>query len=210
MRHSLTRRLALLFLMALAGQGLHAQRIAVTGALTADETWQAELSYHQMLNPYVGLGAGLGLWRERDAKAIPSGKGWRVHPDDERIRGFYLHPSIVLITPPILRLGPIGLGLTGEAGAKLSLPYDRVTVALNGGKQTKHVSTTKGQWASVDGRLAVFVNFSALSVSLGYQISNLDIYARRRKQQYGNVSFAKFYPSPEAQHAAFASLALTF
>ena len=202
--------MALLLLLALGFQALKAQRVALTGVLTADETWQGEISYHQMFNPYVGLGAGLGMWRERDPKAVPSDKGWRVHKDDERIRGFYLHPSLILITPAILKVGPIGLGIMGEGGAKIGLPYDRVTLSLNGGQQTKDVSTTKGQCISVDGRLAVYARLSVLSVSLGYQFSNLDVYAHRRRQQYGNTSFGKFYPGAEAQHGAFASVALTF
>lgn len=187
-------------------------RVAVSGAFSNSYTWQVDLSYHYMINRYLGFGASLGYWKTAYPEGQPKGNDWYAEWDSNDPSNVFLRPSIILKTPP-LRIKKCEIGIFAQPGAMMNVPYLSVTL-LQGSAATgytrKSVSTTGGQWFALDARLGLFVNLGPCGFSAGYLISNHDIYGQYRHLRYNKVSFDSFYPEKTLLQGIYAMVSYYF
>lgn len=187
-------------------------RVSINGSLTSSDSYSLEAAYHYMISPYVGLGGAFGLWENYFIDGYASGTNWHIDSDYEKPSNLYLRPSVVLKSPG-LRFRGASLHAYAEPGVMLNIPYCRVGIANTTywpETEYDYVSTTKGQWFAFDMRLGVGLDIEGCSVSLGYVISNLDIYSQYRHLSYQGISFRDFYPKKSITHGAFLSLSYRF
>lgn len=188
-------------------------RGAFTGALVSQAAYHLEVSYHYMLNRYVGLGGGLGLWQNYFSDGYPQGPEWRLDEDSARPGNLYLRLSALLKTPSIT-FKSARWGLMAEPACMLQVPYTRVYVNDMYGiveANSHRLSTNNGQWLVVELRTGIYVNFGPIGINAGYALSNLDIYSYYRNLSYNGVSFRRFYPAPNPiSHGAFLTAAYYF
>lgn len=193
--------------------GFTHHRAAMSGSLTSVDTWQLDFSYHYMLCKYFGAGASVGSWKQIFYDGYPSGSDWSLSSDDSKISNFYLRPSLLAISPAIFKIRDASFGLMAEPGIMMCIPYEKVTIDIIHNMQTvdyRHVSSNRGQWLSLDCRIGLYVNVFRCHFILGYEISNLDIFSRRRNMSYDGVSFNRFYDRSTGFQGAFASAAYNF
>jgi len=79
-------------------------RIAICGALSTEQTWKVETSYHYMLSSYFGIGASLGHWSQFLGEHYLSGRGWHIDEEYEKVANFYICPSIHIETPSLIKI----------------------------------------------------------------------------------------------------------
>lgn len=171
-------------------------RAAVTGMLNSSDSYDLRLSYHYMIWKYLGAGGGVGFWRNYFVDGHASGPGWNIDYDNDHPWNFYLSPSLV-IKSPALRIKQVYLSLYAEPGLMLNIPYARVCIEKTQGLQVydyDYVSTNRGQWLAWDVHAGVNLDVGPIGVSIGYMMSNLDIYSYFRHLKYDGVSFSEFYP----------------
>lgn len=188
-------------------------RFGCFGALTSEISTTTELSFHRMLTPWIGVGGGVGSWKILMPEGYVSGKGWSMDlTGDNRPFNIFLHPSIVLRTPTV-RVGKCNIGLYAEPGFMMNVPYQRVEVELTEGWRVvdyDYVSTTRGQWCATDARLGLYLFFLRGDITVGYMISNQDIYSPFREMVYRGVKFRDYFPARSSIQGIFASLSCYF
>lgn len=187
-------------------------RVALSGALYSSDTYSLELSYHYMFRPFIGVGGGLGYWKNYYADGMAGGPGWSIDNDDDRPSNLYLRPSLILKTPP-LTIKDAEWALCADPGIMLNIPYQRVNIETVHGNVSSaggYVSTNRGQWLAFDLRLGISMDIGAFSCGAGYLMTNLDIYSGYRHMSYKGVSFEKFYPKKTFSQGAWLKLSYNF
>ena len=187
-------------------------RISVTGELNDADAWRVDVGCHWFPIQYVGIGGSIGMWGQYSANGIPNGNKWAVDSESSKPRNLYAQPSVVLLSPDIIKGEGWGLRLFGEAGVMFNVPYERVDICKGPYGVIPYVydyvSNNKGDWCFFDGKIGLSVRFDKVSIIAGYAYSTLDVYAQRRKMKYDNQPFAPFYPKRKATQGAFLSFAV--
>ncbi len=194
-----------------SGWGRH--RAAITGMLTSGDTWQLESGYHFMLCRYMGVGASIGLWEQIMSDGYPSGTGWHVDENSEKVHNLYLRPSLLFQSPVFLKIRDAGISVTAEPGIMMNIPYCSAGIDIVDGFQTVDyttVSTTNGQWCGVDLRVGINVNVYRFNFSIGYLMSNFDILSMPRHLRYNGIRFSEFYPTKPFMQGAYAAVSASF
>ena len=130
--------------------------------------------------------------------------------DDIEIKKVFLAPSVTLRTPTLLAISKVRVSLEGEAGLKMQIPTDIVSidycnVQTYDRKRTVKF-TGKGNWCFWETKGLLRFGFQKLALSLGYSLSNLDIYTNYRKIKIENVPFSSFFPKKKMTHSFFLKL----
>lgn len=187
-------------------------RASMTGALTSSDCYQLQLSYHYMFWKYFGVGGSVGNWQNYFETGYASGPGWEIDDDDNKPWNLYLRPSVV-VKSPALRIKNVYLSLYAEPGIMLSIPYTRVSIEKIYNMQVvdyDHASTSRGQWLAFDIHLGINADIGPAGISIGYLMSNLDIYSQFRHLRYDGVSFSEFYPKESFMQGAYLTLSYNF
>lgn len=193
--------------------GFTHNRAAISGSLTSVDTWQLDFSYHYMFCKYVGVGGAIGAWKQILSDGYPNGIGWALDDDDSKITNLYLRPSLVAVSPTLFKIRDAGFGVMAEPGVMMCIPYESVTIDIIHDLITtdyRHVSSNRGQWLSLDCRIGLYVNVYRCNFIIGYEISNLDIFSRRRHMSYDGIPFSRFYDRSNGFQGAFATLTYNF
>lgn len=194
-----------------AGERLH-NRVGFNGALTSSDSWQLEFSYHYMFNRCIGLGGSAGAWKVYYEDGWASGRNWEIDSDDNKPSNLYLRPSLVLKTPAIKR-GECSWSLFAEPGVMLNVPYQRVCVNATPEWPRidyDYISTHRGQWLAFDLRLGISLDVEDCGISVGYMMSDLDVYSQYRHLSYKGTSFRTFYPRKPFMQGGYISLSYNF
>lgn len=174
-------------------------RFSISGALTSSYTYELDFACHYMFCPFVGAGGSLGSWKVISEEGYASGHGWHIDSDDERPSNLFIRPSLVLKTPGI-KIGQVHLGLYAEPSLMLNIPYQTVAIRYatpdnpRYDHKYKDISTNRGQWLAGALRLGINLDIGEGNISLGYMMSNLDVYSQYRQLNYNGTSFRDFYP----------------
>lgn len=187
-------------------------RASVTGALTTSDTYQLQFSYHYMVWKYLGVGGSVGWWKNWYEDGRPSGSNWSIDDDDNKPGNLYLRPSVILKSPAI-NIGQVPLSFYVEPGVMLGVPYQRVCIEKTSGlivTDYDYISTSKGQWCAIDIHLGINADIGPCGFSIGYLMSNLDIYSQYRHLCYDGVRFSKFYPKRSFMQGAYLTLSYNF
>lgn len=187
-------------------------RASITGALTTSDTYQLQFSYHYMFWKYSGVGGSFGWWKNwyEDGKA--SGSDWSIDDGDNKPGNLYLRPSVILKSPAI-GIGQVALSLFAEPGIMLNIPYQRVCIEKTTGlvvTDYDYISTNKGQWFAMDIHLGINADIGPCGFSVGYLMSNLDIYSQYRHLSYNGISFSRFYSKHTFMQGAYLTLSYNF
>lgn len=189
-------------------------RISVGGELTSHNTWQIDISYHYMVSPYVGIGASVGMWKQFAIEGVPKGVGWSIADDYKKTENFYLHPSLHIVSPALMKISDGKLKLFLEPGFMMNIPYCNVSIHLLDKygieRDVRNISTNKGKWYAFDCKIGFSLNFDNISISSGYQYSTLDVFSMRRELVYDNKRFNDFYPKKKNLHGGFFSISFYF
>lgn len=215
-------------------------QVRLTIGVASNHAIDAEISYHHMFLPYVGIGGGIGLMGQYDYNKTPFGEiassnstraFWGLDKDQRKIVRPYLRPSLILRTPTLIKMGKerdFRLRLEIEPGVQLTVPYTRTRINYvwypqQGGSypaigddyddiplQTENYSSRRGTWCFWNLKNSITVSNDHVSFSLGYSISNFDIYSIRRNIVVEGVSFHQFYPKKEYTHCVFAGIGYAF
>lgn len=188
-------------------------RLALEGALTSADTWQAALSYHYMFLKFVGIGASVGYWRQCSEEYSPSGDGWLLDDDDRIVEQLYLRPSLLIATPALIRKRDnFGIGLSAEPGLMMMIPYERVTIDILRpdmpvvGSYSHTSNHGHGRWWALDCKLAAWIRADNMELAAGWYFSDISVYSQRRHMSYHGVNFADFYPHRHGLGGVFISL----
>lgn len=187
-------------------------RASITGALTSSDCYQIQLSYHYMIWKFVGVGGSIGNWQNYYENGYASGANWSIDDDDNKPWNIYLRPSLVLKSPSF-RIKQVCLSLYAEPGIMLNIPYSKVCIEKTHNLQVvdyDYISTNKGQWLAWDVHLGINVDAGPCGVSIGYLMSNLDVYSHFRNLSYNGVSFREFYPKKLFMQGAYLTLSYNF
>lgn len=187
-------------------------RVSITGALTTSDAYQLQFSYHYMFWKYFGVGGGFGWWKNWYEDGWASGSNWSIDDDDNKPGNLYLRPSVILKSPAV-GIGQVALSLYAEPGIMLNIPYQRVCIEKTTGlvvTDYDYISTNKGQWVAIDIHLGINADIGPCGFSLGYLMSNLDIYSQYRHLSYNGISFSKFYPRHTFMQGAYLTLSYNF
>lgn len=194
--------------------------VTLTAGLNTNDAYDLELSYHYMLLPYLGIGSGIGYFKQWYNEYLPYGEAggqwssWTLSESDKKIGKIYLRPSILLSSPALFKLGKYKIFLQGESGVQLLIPHTGVYidyVDLNTyDSKSKYKSTSKGKCCFWNIKGAISLKAYSSALALGYGVSNLDIYSSRRYINVENTSLSKFYPNKKLTHSLFVSLSHSF
>lgn len=189
-------------------------KVALNGELLSCDTWQIDASYHYFVLPYIGLGGSIGMWKQYVTDGVPHGQGWTVDEDYEKVTNFFIHPSVSLVSPSIVKFQEGHFNLFIEPGIMMSIPYAKVPVTiLNDRGSTigyKKVSTNKGRWHAFDYKIGLSFTSDQFGCSIGYIHSDLDIFGMRRNMVYNGKLFDEYYPKRKSPHGCFISLFYIF
>ena len=187
----------------------------INAAITSSDTWQLEAAYHWFPIRYVGIGGGIGYWKQFCTDAVPQGKYWRVNEKYQLPSNLYFHPSLLFFSPTVVKGSDFAVRLFAEPGLMLGIPYDKVCIDVCSDEYLipyayKYVSSNKGNWCFFDARIGVSAKIEPLNISVGYIFSTLDVYAMRRNMAYENLAFSSFYPKAKDVHGVYMTVAFDF
>lgn len=196
------------------GSDKYYHHVGVTGELTSNFAWQLEVSYHWFPIKYVGVGASVGTWKQIDSDDGPWTTDWRLTEDSHNISNVFLMPSLLLVSPAIIKTENLQVGVMGQPGFMMNIPYNQATIEITSAAgipmDYKHVSNNNGRWYAFSLRIGVYVTLDRATISAGYAYSDLDIYSMRRNMRFENIRFDEFYPKKKAIGGAFLSVACSF
>ncbi len=189
--------------------------VGITGAITSSNTWQLEASYHWFPIRYVGIGGGIGFWKQYSTDAVPQGKYWKVNEGYQSPSDLYFRPSLVFISPSLVSGDDFSVRLFAEPGLMLNIPYENVYIDICSDEYLiphayQKISSNNGQWCFFDARIGVSAKIEPLSISIGYMFSTLDVYSMRRNMVYDNHSLGSFYPKAKNVHGVYMTVSFDF
>lgn len=188
-------------------------RVSFTFTLAPD-VMSASAGYHYMFSPYVGIGGRLGIWGDPeqvsnivtdtyldlDPEYDYPGYYYDPYYHDFSNIALYVEPSVVISTPMLKWGEESGISLTANPWFRLSTNhYGESRITVRG--EEMFVSYRSRFWAA-GARIGPTAQFGGLGVSVGYEISNLDVDRRYR-------SNSRTYKS-EPQHAIVIDVTLSF
>ena len=147
-----------------AAQEKPRQEVSLLAGLIYDTTYELEASFHYLLHPCIGIGGGLGYYKQWEGYApsgeLNSGKwtSWNVADDDRKIGKLYLSPSVLLRTPPSVvyrQVWGARLLSTGTDGTTAFIPSSMWSIMTYGRmlrKQVSAVRTTGSGFSGTRGR----------------------------------------------------------
>lgn len=192
----------------------------LTAGLNTNDAYALEFSYHYMLFHYLDIGSGIGYFKQWYNEYFPNGKtdgkwnSWTLSESDRKIEKLYLRPSVLLSSPPLFKVGKYKFLLKGEFGVQLLSPHTGIYVDYVNSNtydsKLKYESTNKGDWCFWNVKGSVGLRAYSSVLSLGYGISNLDIYSSRRFIKVENTLLSEFYPNRKLTHTLFISLSYSF
>lgn len=177
------------------------------------DVWKLEASYHWFPIKYIGIGGALGVWKQYIENGVPSTQNWCVDDKSTKMNNGYFMPSLFLKSPSLIKSESVQLGLMNETGFIMNIPYKKVEIGRftdKGYIVYDKVSCNKGKWSAINIRMGVYLNCNAISISLGYVFSNLDIYGMHRNMQYQGTKFNQFYPKHKNTGGAFLMIGYCF
>lgn len=189
-------------------------RIAICGALSTEETWKVEASYHYMLSSYFGIGTSLGHWSQFQGEHYLSGNGWHIDEEDEKVANFYICPSIHIETPSLIKTNTSRMVLFIEPGCQISTPIENVCIKEFGNTNTYNYKYIKGKNPNfldlqIKACIALRIK-SSCEIAIGYTYSTLDIYSTRRRLKYKGCQIGNDYPAAEKMHEVLLSFCIMF
>lgn len=177
------------------------------------DVWKLEAAYHWFPIKYIGIGGAIGAWKQYIEDGVPSTPQWCVDDKSAKMYNGYFMPSVIMKSPSFIKSENLQLGLMSEVGFMMNIPYRKVEI----GRFTNNeyyvydrVSCNKGEWSAINIRAGVYLNCDAISISLGYVFSNLDIYGMHRNMQYKGTKFNQFYPKRRNTGGAFLMVGYSF
>ena len=199
---------------AFASNPNYKHRIAICGALSTEETWKREVSYHYMLSSYCGIGASLGHWSQFFGERYLSGSGWHIDEEDEKVANYYICPSIHIETPTLIKINASRIVLFVEPGCQVSTPIERVCIKELDNPNTYKYKYIKGKNPNfLDLQIKVCIALrikTSCEMAIGYTYSTMDIYSTRRKLKYKGSQIGNYYLAAEKMHEALLSFCIMF
>ena len=125
-----------------------------------------------MFNQYLGIGCGLGVWRESEAGSVFSQDFWE---EDKGLGRLFMMPKVELSTPNFVKTKKVRINAFVENGIMLNRKFTRTIVAWNNEGTDKRDLTFKSKAASYNMMLGIGVELSDNGgLSIGYSFSTLD------------------------------------
>lgn len=187
--------------------------VSTYAELISVDVWKLEASYHWFPIKYIGVGGSLGVWKQYIENGVPNTPNWNVDDNSAKMCNGYFMPSLIIKSPSFIKSESVQLGIMNETGFMMNIPYSKVEIGRFSDKEYNvydKVSCNKGKWSAINIRTGVFLNCNAISISLGYVFSNLDIYGMHRNMQYQGTKFDQFYPKRRKTGGGFLMIGYCF
>ncbi len=131
-----------------------------------------QIDYNYLLNQYVGIGCGLGIWRESEAGSVFSQDFWE---EDKGLGRLFLMPKVELSSPSFVKTKKVKINAFVENGIMLNRKFTRTIVAWNNEGTDKRDLTFKSKAASYNMMLGFDLEMSDNGgFCIGYSFSTLD------------------------------------
>ena len=195
-----------------ASNANYKHRMAICGALSTEETWKGEVSYHYMLSSYCGIGASLGHWSHFFGERYLSGSGWHIDEEDEKVANYYICPSIHIETPSLIKINASRMVLFVEPGCQVSIPIEKVCIKeLENPNTYKYIKGKNPFFLDLQIKVCIALRIkTSCEMAIGYTYSTMDIYSTRRKLKYKGCQIGNYYPAAEKMHEALLSFCIMF
>lgn len=131
-----------------------------------------QLGYDYMFNQYLGIGCGLGVWRESETGSVFSQDFWE---EDKGLGRLFIMPKVEFSTPYIVKKDKIKINAFVENGLLLNRKFTRTIVAWNNEGTDKRELTFTSRVVSYNMMLGIDLEMSDNGgLSIGYSFSTLD------------------------------------
>ena len=131
-----------------------------------------QIDYNYLLNQYVGIGCGLGVWRESEAGSVFLQDFWE---EDKGLGRLFIMLKVELSTPNFVKTKKVKINAFVENGIMLNRKFTRTIVAWNNDGTDKRDLTFTSRAASYNMMLGIGVELSDNGgLSIGYSFSTLD------------------------------------
>lgn len=189
--------------------------VGINAAITSSYTWQLEAAYHWFPLRYIGIGGGIGFWKQFSTETVPQGKNWKVDENYQLPSNLYLHPSLIFVSPTVVSGDDYSISLFAEPGLILGIPYEKMCIDICSNDlhipdTYQYISNNKGKWLFYDVRIGILARIEPINIALGYLFSTLDVYTMRRNMVYENHLLDDFYPKAKNIHGAYITISLEF
>lgn len=207
-----------------------------TAGLNSNEAYELELSLHYCPRPYIGIGLGIGYYKQLSGDNGPyvddrkSKTSWYIDDDADTITNFYLRPSLLFTTPYLLHIKECQFKLYAEPGLIMQIPYESLYISqtkysdeyydkkgngrgyywMNAPVHYQRVHSHGGAWCFWNIRGGIRMDVDQCSLALGVSVSDLDIYALRRTMIYNGIKLASYYPKRENTYTLYIALSYVF
>lgn len=218
-------RQIIIIVLAIMSLTIHAQdngsnEFSFSGGLMTGCAYDVRFSYSHLINKYIGVGGTFGIYKQWYNNYVPRGdiksgkwSGWQLSDSDKKMQKVYIEPILLFKTPTLIHLGAWKISLQTEPGIIVQVPYtfvdidyiDRNTLE----PYTKGRSAHASDWCFWDLRTMLRFSSDDVSISIGYGISNLDIYSSCRSMNVEGTSFNSIFPSKKLNHSIFIKLGAT-
>ena len=131
-----------------------------------------QLAYNYMFNQYLGIGCGLGVWRESEAGSVFSQDFWE---EDSGLGRLFIMPKVKLSTPYFVKKDRVKINAFVENGIMLNRKFTRTIVAWNNEGTDKRELSFTSRAVSYNMMLGIDLEMSDNGgLSIGYSFSTLD------------------------------------
>ena len=141
-----------------------------------------QIDYNYLLNQYVSIGCGLGMWRESEAGSVFSQDFWE---EDKGLGRLFIMPKVELSSPSFVKTKKVRINAFVENGTMLNRKFTRTIVAWNNEGTDKRNLTFTSRAVSYNMMLGIGLEMSDNGgISIGYSFSTLDY---SKKFDYYNI-----------------------
>lgn len=158
--------------------------------IISPDVFSMGLGYHYMVAPALGLGGSIGFWSDPENMGSFINDTWfddddyyydyydHYYSTDWENVAFFFEPSILIRTPGIQLGGHCTLGLSVNPWFRISTNHYSSSWADIKGHYTE--VPFKSRWWSVGCRVGPTLRVGPLAVTVGYELSNIDVDRRYR------------------------------
>ncbi|MDR0836294.1 MAG: hypothetical protein LBN11_06945 [Tannerella sp.] len=193
----------------------------VNASLNSNAEWEVEPEYVLMFNTCLGVCAGFGMRSEFDIDYNPVSEktrplGWYISTDNWRVRKLLIRPAMKIRFPILKEAQKPVLWFNMEPGL-LFVPFPNETLTVTYSHSDlfspgryKKIHNHKGDILYGQINNSISLDLDIFQLSLGYSISNYDLYGGRRNIVVDGASINSLIPKRHLTHSIFVSISSDF
>lgn len=200
---------------------INKNQIMLSGAIDSNSAWEFSGNYMRRLNSWLGIGAGLNVYRQYTNEISASGPAmqvtniseWVLSDNSKCVAGLQFNPFVHINTPKLFTIEDAEANVYVEPGLLMTASSNKIEADYWDGTGYYIARTFHGHggnWLSWNCRLGIALENDAGILCAGCFMSNMDMYTYKRNIYVGNTRLGDHMPKKKSNWGIYIGIGMKF